>query len=155
MKNRLLRKFMIVFILSILGMALLSLTGKRPTNIGVRGGSLAPVPDSPNAVATFAEKESQKMQPIKMSRMSDGQMIEQIREVIESMPRSKVIKANDNYLYAEFRSLIFRFTDDVEFLVDETEGLVHFRSASRVGHSDLGKNRSRMEAIVTQLSGQQ
>ena len=45
------------------------------------------------------------------------------------------------------RSLFFRFTDDVEFFVEVESGRVHFRSASRVGRSDLGVNRERMELI--------
>jgi uncharacterized protein (DUF1499 family) len=47
----------------------------------------------------------------------------------------------------EFRSLMLGFVDDVEFMVDEPQQLIHFRSASRVGYSDLGVNRQRMEEI--------
>jgi len=51
------------------------------------------------------------------------------------------------YLHVEFRSTLFRFVDDVEFVIDEPQGLIHIRSASRVGYSDLGANRKRMEKI--------
>ena len=63
------------------------------------------------------------------------------------MPRTKIVTVDDNYLYAEFRSALFRFVDDVEFLIDPKERAIHFRSASRVGYSDLGVNRHRMEQI--------
>ena len=64
------------------------------------------------------------------------------------------MESTDRYLYAEFQTLVFRFTDDVEFLVDETNDRVDFRSASRVGYSDLGVNRKRMTTIVAALKDQ-
>ena len=68
------------------------------------------------------------------------------------MPEATIIEEQDDYLYAEFRSRIFRFVDDVEFAVDNENNEVHFRSASRVGHSDLGVNRARMERIQREFS---
>ena len=64
--------------------------------------------------------------------------------VINEMPRTKIVAQTGDYLYVEFTSLIFRFVDDVEFLVDHAENVIHFRSASRVGYSDLGANKKRM-----------
>ena len=52
----------------------------------------------------------------------------------------------DEFLHIEFTSKIFRFIDDVEFYFDKP-GVIHFRSASRIGHSDMGVNRDRMEEI--------
>ena len=66
--------------------------------------------------------------------------------VIESMPRTQISVNKDNLLHIEFTSLIFRFVDDVEFYFNEPR-IIHFRSASRVGHSDLGVNRNRIEEI--------
>ncbi len=68
-------------------------------------------------------------------------------KVVEGFPRTRIVSATENYLHAEFTSLIFRFTDDVEFLVDPAARVIHCRSASRVGYSDLGANRRRIEAI--------
>jgi len=76
-----------------------------------------------------------------------------IREEAPVLPRAKIVSVEDNYLHVEFRSAIFRFVDDVEFLVvipeeqRPTEQRIHFRSASRVGYSDFGVNRRRMEQI--------
>jgi len=61
------------------------------------------------------------------------------------------VEQTGDYLRVEFRSFLFRFCDDVEFYYDRRSGLVHFRSASRVGHSDLGVNRRRMEQIREQF----
>jgi uncharacterized protein (DUF1499 family) len=67
--------------------------------------------------------------------------------IIASLPRAKVMTDSDTYLHVEFRSLVFRFVDDVEFLADDDAKVIHVRSASRVGHSDLGANRRRIETI--------
>jgi uncharacterized protein (DUF1499 family) len=70
-----------------------------------------------------------------------------LRQIIEQMPRTRIVTLTPEYMHVEFRSLIFRFVDDVEFLRDEKNQQIHFRSASRVGHSDLGVNRRRMMEI--------
>ena len=62
------------------------------------------------------------------------------------MPRARISMNIDEFLHIEFTSKIFRFIDDVEFYFDEP-GVIHFRSASRIGHSDMGVNRDRMEEI--------
>lgn len=124
----------------------LSWTSQRPDNLGVFAGQLRECPDTPNCVSTTAKAESQLMAPLKY-RGTERQAMERLLSVIREMPRSKVINQSDNYLYVEFSSLIFRYVDDVEFLVDAENRKIDFRSASRVGYSDLGANRKRMEKI--------
>ncbi len=80
-------------------------------------------------------------------RGSTDQAIRTLKEVVAGMPRAKLVGEDNGYLHFEFRSLLFRFVDDVEFLVDEPNAVIHFRSASRVGYSDFGVNRRRMEAV--------
>jgi uncharacterized protein (DUF1499 family) len=75
---------------------------------------------------------------------------EHLLNIIKKMKRAKVISNTDVYIHVEFKSLIFRFVDDVEFLFVDAEHLIHFRSASRIGYSDLGVNRKRMQAISRQ-----
>jgi uncharacterized protein (DUF1499 family) len=75
-----------------------------------------------------------------------------LKEIINSMPGSNIVREEDRYLHAEFRSALFRFIDDVEFYVDAENGIIHVRSASRVGYWDLGVNRRRVEAIRSKLS---
>ena len=67
------------------------------------------------------------------------------------MDRVTIITQNENYLYAEFTSAIMRFVDDVEFLYDPGQQVVQIRSASRLGKSDLGVNRKRIEFIRSAL----
>ena len=71
---------------------------------------------------------------------------EKLLKVIKSMPRAEIVTDKENFLHVEFTSKIFRFVDDVEFYFNEP-GVIHFRSASRIGHSDMGVNRHRIEEI--------
>lgn len=139
--------------LLVLGIAvtfLRSVTAARPDHLGAVDGKLAPAPSSPNCVSTQTDSESHKMEPISYQQ-DDVDVIRCLREIVLSQPNATVIEETDSYLYAEFRSQIFRFVDDVEFLIDKDSRVVHFRSASRTGHSDLGVNRSRMNRIRTEF----
>lgn len=68
------------------------------------------------------------------------------------MPRTRIVEESENYLRVEFTTAIMRYVDDVEFLIDDSAGVVHFRSASRVGYSDMGANRKRMTAFKEALA---
>lgn len=70
-----------------------------------------------------------------------------LQRVVTAAPGARVVCATPEYLYAEFRSRIMRFVDDVEFALDATRGVFHVRSASRVGVRDFGVNRARVEAL--------
>jgi len=75
-----------------------------------------------------------------------------LRRIVESFPRTTIVTVDGDYLHATFASRIFRFVDDVEFLVDRDAGVVHVRSASRVGYGDMGVNRRRVEEIRSLLT---
>ena len=68
-------------------------------------------------------------------------------EMLLKMNRTEVVAVEECYVHAECRSLIFRFVDDLEFYFDTDENVIHLRSAARVGHSDFGVNRKRVEEI--------
>lgn len=139
--------------LGVAGTFVMSLTAGRPGNLGVHEGRLADAPSSPNCVSTQTSERSHWIAPISFEGTSDAAM-NTIVNVVRGMTGSTVIEQDDLYLYAEFRSPIFRFVDDVEFLIEPESGRIHFRSASRVGHSDLGANRNRMESFRTQFEAQ-
>lgn len=128
------------------GMFLLSLTAPRPANLGVRDGRLAACPDSPNCVSTQAEDRDHWIAPLTFQKNPEG-VIDVLEQIVQQQPRTRVLERSPHYLRAEFCSAVFRFVDDVEFCVEAESGRVHFRSASRVGRSDLGVNRKRMELI--------
>jgi len=121
-------------------------SGTRPANLGVKNGVLSPCPVSPNCVSTQAQDGKHSIVPLTYTSSREEAM-EKLKGVISSMERAKIITATDDYIHAEFTSALFRFKDDVEFLIDDSAKTIHFRSASRLGYSDLGVNRKRMEEI--------
>lgn len=137
-------------LMPLVGLFMMSFFAGRPDNLGVTEGRLAPCPDKPNCVSTQADDPRHAMSPIPWEGSAD-RAIEALQRVVQGQPRATIVTTGDNYLHAEFRSLLFRFPDDVEFFVDEQQGLIHFRSASRVGYSDMGVNRQRMEKICDEL----
>jgi uncharacterized protein (DUF1499 family) len=107
---------------------------------------LAPCPSSPNCVSTQSTNPEKYIQPLPYAANADKSR-SIVRSIIESMPRSIIVEEKEHYIHAEFRSLIFRFVDDVEFLFDDEGKTIHFRSAARTGYSDFGVNRRRMQHI--------
>jgi uncharacterized protein (DUF1499 family) len=149
------------FVFAIVGLAATALVvlvivqnmlSTKPANLGLQEGRLAPCPASPNCVSTEADDAAHRIEPIAWSGSTDA-ALGAIRGALLKMPRTQVVSAEGNYLHAEARSFLFRFVDDVEFLVDPEQKLIHFRSASRVGYSDLGANRARMERFRKLLAG--
>jgi uncharacterized protein (DUF1499 family) len=119
--------------------------GKRPQNLGHGTGRLAPCKTSPNCVSSQADPSDKEhyIAPIALK----AEAIAAVRKAVESMPRTAVVRVEPGYLYAEFRSKLMGFVDDVEFLADPAAGVVHVRSASRLGRRDFGVNRERVEAL--------
>src|SRR5206468_84351 len=78
---------------------------------------------------------------------------QRLKAVLASLPRTRIVAATDGYLHAECTSRVFRFVDDLECLLDRDAKLIHVRSASRAGRSDLGVNRRRVEAIRRAFEG--
>lgn len=119
---------------------------RRATPVA-QAGPMAPCPATPNCVSTRAERPAQRMAPIAF-RGSGGEAMARLRRVVAATPGARVVEERGEYLRAEFRTPVFRFVDDVEFALDGAAGVVHFRSASRVGRTDLGANRRRMRALT-------
>lgn len=120
--------------------------GSRPDNLGVYSGRLAPCPSSPNCVSSYSEDAEHSI--VSLSYDSEPEIaIANLKQIIESMPRTNIVKEDENYLYAEFTSKIMGYVDDVEFYVDRDANAIQVRSASRLGESDLGVNRERIETI--------
>ena len=119
---------------------------KRPADLGLVAGRLRGCPSKPNCVCTQDTDKEHAIEPVEFSGTA-AEALAKLQAVVKAMPRSHIVTADGNYLHVEFTSLVLRFVDDVEFLIDPEARLIHFRSASRVGYSDLGVNRRRMEAI--------
>jgi uncharacterized protein (DUF1499 family) len=128
-------------------------SGQRPKNLGVKDGQLASCPDSPNCVSSQASKTDAEhyIEPLTFSTDAESAMA-QLKQIVNNAERAAVINSTSDYLYAEFSSQLMGFVDDVEFYLDAENNLIHVRSASRLGQSDLGVNRKRIEAIRQQFT---
>ena len=127
-------------------LAVIYIFSPRPTDLGLVEGRLRPCPNKPNCVCTQASDERHKIDAIAFTG-TPAEAIERLKSVVTGMPRMKIVKAEGHYMHVECRTLMMRFVDDVEFAIDGENKTIHFRSASRLGHGDLGVNRRRMEAI--------
>ena len=117
---------------------------RRPTNLGVKDGRLARCRRSPNCVSSQADPTDKEhyIAPIAFS----GTM-EQLRRAIAELPLASIVEAKDDYLYAEFRTPILRFVDDVELYYPKGSSSIQVRSASRLGRRDFKANRNRVEQL--------
>jgi uncharacterized protein (DUF1499 family) len=119
--------------------------GTKPNNLGVKDGKLTACPGTPNCVNSQSTNTQFKIEPLPAVAISE------LQKVIEKMEKTKIVESTDNYLYAEFQSKLMGFVDDVEFYLDPQANVIHVRSASRLGKSDLGVNRKRIEEIRSKL----
>ena len=110
-------------------------------------------PASPNCVlSTAAADEKHRIAPFPFAGPA-AEALARVKAAALSFPRTAVVEEQPGYVHLTFRSALFRFVDDVELEVDEAAKVVNVRSASRVGHSDLGVNRKRVEAIRAKIGG--
>lgn len=107
---------------------------------------LKPCPDKPNCVSSLSTNSDQLIKPISFQG-STAEAISKLKHTVSSFSRTRLLQEQGEYLHFTFTSLIFRFVDDVEFVIDEANQVIHVRSASRVGYSDMGVNRRRVEEI--------
>lgn len=132
--------------LSLIALFLLSCAGERPLNLGVTAGKLLPLPDSPNCVSTQALDQEKKMPTIPFS-VSTENAHAAILDAIKTFGSTEIVTEKTGYIHAEFSTFV-GWVDDVEFYIDDEEKVIHFRSASRIGKSDFGTNRERMEEMT-------
>jgi uncharacterized protein (DUF1499 family) len=124
------------------------LAGRRPLNLGARDGRLAPPKRTPNCVSSQADSADAEhyIAPIAFKGALADAMAA-AKKAVQSMERSRVVREDKGYLYAEYASKLLGYVDDVELLFDENAGVFHVRSASRLGRKDFGVNRKRVEAL--------
>lgn len=112
---------------------------------------LAPCPNTPNCVSSQASPDnSHYIAPFKIKGKAEDAWTA-FQQALASRKRTVITEASSDALHAEATSLVFRFVDDINAVLDADAKMIHIRSASRVGHSDLGVNRRRIEALREQL----
>lgn len=108
---------------------------------------LKPCPQSPNCVSTQSTQPDKKREPIAyLGTLAEAKA--KMKKVVGEMSRTQLKEEKANYLRYTFKTFPIPFIDDVEFVFDDEAKHIHFRSASRVGHSDLGANSRRMAKVV-------
>jgi uncharacterized protein (DUF1499 family) len=112
--------------------------------------ALPACPSSPNCVSSQAADSEHFIAPFKIKGKPED-AFDALKKAVSEQSRTVITEASDNTLHAEATSLVFRFVDDIDAILDENAGLIHIRSASRVGYSDLGVNRRRMEKLRASL----
>jgi len=131
----------------ILGGIMFGCSGKRPADLGLKAGVLRPCPSSPNCVSSEPGTPADKLVAAFPAPSGRADLV-RLAEVVRGWPRTEIITETPDYLHAESTSLLLRFVDDVEFRFDSSAMLIHVRSASRLGESDLGVNRKRVEGLL-------
>jgi uncharacterized protein (DUF1499 family) len=127
--------------------------GRMPESIGVDNGLFVACPDKPNCVSSFAGDASHQIAALEIEGSADAAW-NGLQELVVNTPRVEIVASSENYIHAVYTSAVMRYRDDVEFLLRRGERDIAVRSASRVGHGDMGVNRNRIEAIRETLSEQ-
>ena len=142
-----------VLLVNVLMLAGFSSASGTAADPGQSGGRLTACPESPNCVNSQATDARHAIAPIRFTG-SQQEAREQVLHLLESLRRVEVVRVEQDYIRATFRSALFRFVDDVEFFFPAEEAgttVIHVRSASRVGYFDLGVNRKRVERLRRSL----
>ncbi|MDQ6968339.1 MAG: DUF1499 domain-containing protein [Mariprofundaceae bacterium] len=140
---------LVVGLLAYIIMAILS--QKQPDNLGLQHAMLQSCPNSPNCVCSESHSQSDAQHFITPIVGNEKTWLK-LKQLVSE--QGGVIQLeHDNYMHFTFSTPIFHYVDDVEFRFDRSEGLIHMRSASRIGRSDFGVNRKRMESIKKALGG--
>jgi uncharacterized protein (DUF1499 family) len=106
----------------------------------------SPCPDSPNCVSSQSAENARFIEPLHYAG-SRADARQKLINILEKTKRVRIVKAETDYIHAEFRSFIFRFIDDVEFYFPQAETSIHVKSASRTGYYDFGANRRRVDRL--------
>jgi len=134
-------------------LAILSIVSRKKPPAGLVGVRLRPCSSRPNCVCSEDKDLPSYVKPLAFSGTADGSW-EKAKGIICEMG-GKIVREDDCYLWATFSTRLFRFMDDLELRMDEENKLIHVRSGSRVGYSDMGVNKRRVEDFRVRLGRNQ
>ena len=147
MLKKILITIVLLLLLFVIYLVIRGVSSRAGSPPGLADGQLTPCPDKPNCVGSeYRQDADHFVAALEFGDRSAREAMQSLR-AIALEAGAKIETDSDNYLALSFQSAIFGFVDDLELRVDESARLVHVRSASRVGNSDLGVNRARVEAI--------
>jgi uncharacterized protein (DUF1499 family) len=134
-----------LFIIISLYFVALSVSSRKQPELGLLDGQLRACPASPNCVSSERQGETGYVEPLMMTTLADDAWRNAKKAIVDI--GGVIVTERDGYLHAEFVTPLMRYVDDVELRKDDNKQVIHIRSASRVGHSDLGANRARVEKL--------
>ena len=134
----------------VLFLAILSIVSRRKPSVGLVNGQLRPCSTRPNCVCSENKDLPSYVNPLAFSGTADNSW-EKAKRTVSEMG-GKILREDDRYLWVTFSTRLFRFVDDLELRLDEERGVIHVRSSSRVGYSDMGANRRRVEDLRLRFS---
>ncbi len=122
--------------------------GGRPTGLGVKEGMLASPRKTPNCVVSEGVETTHAAHVAPIAFTGDARVaLAKLGAVLQALDRVTLVKVDESYLHAEFRSKTLGYVDDFEARIDAAASVIHVRSSSRLGYSDRGINRARIETI--------
>jgi len=144
MQAEVMRRTIPIFV--VLALMLANCAANRQADANGKKGELAACPNQPNCVSSLSDGKGHFIAPLTY----EGSMAEakaRLLSVLEQMKGIKIVSQTDTTIHAEFTSTVFGFVDDVDFRFDAADRRIDLRSASRVGYTDFGVNRKRIEEI--------
>jgi uncharacterized protein (DUF1499 family) len=132
-------------------MPVFSFSGTRPSNLGIKNSRLAQCPPSPNCVSSDTAEAAHRISAFEIV-VPAAEAWRLARQAVAALPRTKIVTETEDYLHAECSSAFFGFVDDMELHLRSSSNLIAVRSASRLGYSDFGVNRKRVEDLRTELT---
>ena len=150
----------LVLVLASIGAGRLGLLqSSAPQDLGVRNGRLKPPSETPNSVSSQAalypehpRHADAQIAPLHYQGDATAAMA-RLQTLVEETEGARLVKSEPGYLYATYTTPLMHFVDDVEFWLDPAAGVIQVRSASRIGHGDMGANRKRIEALRSRFEG--
>jgi len=146
--RKLMATLLILFVLILMGAFSMGIYSHKTPELGLIHGKLSPCPDKPNCVCSEDDTTDvhHSIQPLSTEGIDHAAAWLRLIDIVKASGGS-IQQHSDIYLHATFTSPLFCFVDDFEARLDAANRTIHIRSASRVGHSDLGVNRKRAEKI--------
>lgn len=119
-----------------------------PNGVNPEKRTLESCPESPNCVSSL-EDGDHSIEPYRYDVRTD-EAKKWLLKTLSKQYDATVSVQTDTYVHATVTTTL-GFVDDLEFRFDPDHQVIHVRSSSRVGHSDLGTNRERLEKLRESL----
>lgn len=146
------RTHLLISFLAILSLSACS--GNRPQQLLNGDGTFVECPTSPNCVSSDSTSEQHQVAAFTINPDA-ADLWQSVKVVVATLPRTTLAVDQAQYLHAECRSALMGYVDDLQLQLRPDQGIIAVYSASRLGHSDFGVNRERVEHLRSLLSQQQ